>query len=299
MAEFLTTKEVAALLRIKERKVYELVTRREIPVSRVTGKLLFPRALIETWVRQNIDFCGGSESLSEIPAVLAGSHDPLLDWALRESGSEIATYFDGSGDGLDRLAAHKALAAGLHIAEGELEGEGSAPGWNAARVAEQLAGEPVVLLEWAWRHRGFVVPRGNPKGVNGLDDLVGLRFVPRQAGSGSEILFTRLLAEHRLDVAALGLVDPPARDETEVAQAVAQGRADVGLAVATAARQFQLDFLPLMQERFDLAVWRRHAFEPPFQALLAFCATPAFRARADELGGYDVSGLGRVHYNGP
>ena len=295
MAEFLTTKEVAALLRIKERKVYELVTRREIPVSRVTGKLLFPRALIETWVRQNIDYCGGGESLVEIPAVLAGSHDPLLDWALRESGSEIATYFDGSGDGLDRMAARKALAAGLHIAEGE----SGPPEWNSARVAEQLAGEPVVLLEWAWRHRGFVVPRGNPKGVNGLDDLVGLRFVPRQAGSGSQILFTRLLAEHRLDASALDLVDPPARDETEVAQAVAQGRADVGLAVSTAARQFQLDFLPLVHERFDLAVWRRHAFEPPFQALLAFCATTAFRARAEELGGYDVSGLGRVHYNGP
>ncbi len=295
MAEFLTTKEVAALLRIKQRKVYELVTRREIPVCRVTGKLLFPRALIETWVRRNLDYRGGSDSLAEIPAVLAGSHDPLLDWALRESGSEIATFFDGSVDGLGRLAGRKALAAGLHIAEGD----SGAPSWNSGRVAERLAGEPVVLLEWAWRSRGLVVPRGNPRGVTSLDDLRGLRFIPRQAQSGSHILFTRLMAAHGREIAGLDLLEPPARNETDVALAVAEGRADAGLAVSTAARQARLDFVPILRERFDLAVWRRHAFEPPFQSLLAFCRTPAFAARAEELGGYDVSGLGRVHYNGP
>ncbi len=113
MPEFLTTKEVAALLRIKERKVYELVSDNAIPVSRVTGKLLFPREMIEAWVWQHADYAAGTEGLHGRPPVLAGSHDPLLEWALRESGSELAAFFDGSLDGLARLAAGKAIAAGL------------------------------------------------------------------------------------------------------------------------------------------------------------------------------------------
>ena len=84
MTEYLTTKEVAALLRIKERKVYELVSEGAIPVSRATGKLLFPRDMVEAWVRRHVDFRGGTEGLVARPAVVAGSHDPLLDWALRE-----------------------------------------------------------------------------------------------------------------------------------------------------------------------------------------------------------------------
>jgi excisionase family DNA binding protein len=100
MAEFLTTKDVAALLRIKERKVYELVRDKAIPASRVTGKLLFPRDMVEAWVRRNVEFRDGTEGLVARPAVVAGSHDPLLDWALRESGSGLATYFDGSLSGL-------------------------------------------------------------------------------------------------------------------------------------------------------------------------------------------------------
>ena len=98
MADFLTTKEVAELLRIKERTVYDLVKEGSIPVSRVTGKLLFPRELVEAWVRRSAQTKSGIDSVLQPPLVLAGSHDPLLDWALRESGSGIATFFDGSLD---------------------------------------------------------------------------------------------------------------------------------------------------------------------------------------------------------
>ena len=117
MVEFLTTKEVAALLRIKERTVYDLVKEGSIPVSRVTGKLLFPRELVEAWVRRNAETEGGIEAVMRPLPVLAGSHDPLLEWAIRESGSGIATFFDGSLDGLSRVGEGKALACGMHVYE--------------------------------------------------------------------------------------------------------------------------------------------------------------------------------------
>jgi excisionase family DNA binding protein len=293
MEEFLTTKEVADLLRIKERKVYELAGNGTIPVSRVTGKLLFPRDLVVAWVRHNTEIEGGVQQYQPKPLVLAGSHDPLLDWALRESGAGIATYFDGSLSGLDRLAQGQALAAGMHVFEPESET------WNVNHVSEAMPGEPIVLIEWARRTQGLVVPPGNPKAIRGVPDLKGTTVIPRQRNAGSHVLLTHLCADAGLGAGAIDFLDPPARNETDVALAVAEGKADAGLAIQSAARQYRLDFVALAEERYDLAVWRRDVFEAPMQALLTFCRTPAFAARADELGGYDISGLGTVHYNGP
>lgn len=289
--EFLTTRELADLLRIKERKVYELVAAGAVPVSRLTGKYLFPRDVILAWIRRNTEL-GADAVPAERPAVFAGSHDPLLDWALRQSGSEIATFFDGSADGLARLGRGQAIAAGLHLPN-------AASGWNTEAVAAALPGEPVVLVEWAKRRQGLVLAPGRAAAVGGLAALAGRSVVPRQPGSGSHALLMRLLDAEPGLRQAVRLVEPPARSEADVAQAVAGGRADAGLAVECVARQYRLDFVPLVDERYDLAVWRRDWFEPPMQRLLAFCRTAAFRERADELGGYDLAGFGTVRFNGP
>jgi len=289
----MTTRDVAAYLRIKERKVYDLVASGEIPVSRATGKLLFPRDLIEAWVRRRIDYRGDAAPLLPRPTVFAGSHDPLLDWALRESGSEIATFFDGSLDGLRRLAAGRVIGAGVHLFEPDL-GD-----WNVGHVERMLPGQPVVLMEWARRRQGLVVPAGNPRGITGVAGLAGCRVVARQPGAGSRVLLDHLLAEAGLAPGAVTLLDPPARSESDVALAVGEGRADAGLAIESVARQHRLDFVPVADERYDLALWRREIFEPPIQRLLGLARSDAFARRAADLGGYDVAGFGRIHRNGP
>jgi excisionase family DNA binding protein len=293
MTEFLTTKEVAALLRIKERKVYELVSENAIPASRVTGKLLFPRDMVEAWVRRHVDFREGVEGLVERPPVVAGSHDPLLDWALRESGSGLATFFDGSLSGLQRLAEGGAVAAGMHVYEPDRED------WNRTHIRERIPGMPVVLVEWAMRTQGLVLAPGNPAKISFIADLAGRRVMPRQQEAGSRVLLEYLMKRAGLDPKAFTMLEPPARSEADVALAVADGKADAGLAIETVARQYRLDFLPLFRERYDLAVWRRDWFEPPLQKLLTFARTAAFAERAAELGGYETSGLGTVRYNGP
>ena len=191
--------------------------------------------------------------------------------------------------GSARLAAGKAIAAGLHVYEPEAEG------WNRGHLERAMPGMPVVLVEWAWRIQGLVVPPGNPKGISRLGDLEGLTLMPRQERSGSHLLLDHLMRQAGLESARVRFLAPPARSEADVALAIAEGKADAGFAIETVARQFRLDFVPLFRERYDLAVWRRDYFEPPLQKLLAFCRTSAFQKRAEELGGYDVSGLGQVH----
>jgi excisionase family DNA binding protein len=287
---FLTTREVADLLRVKERKVYDLAAAGEIPCRRVTGKLLFPRKEIDAWLAGGISAARNPKSA--LANIVAGSHDPLLDWAIRESGSGLATFFDGSLDGLERLARGEAAIAGLHVFEAE-SGD-----WNLGHVRAAVGSAPVVLVEWATRQQGLLLADGLAGQVKSLGDLAGRRVARRQPSAGAGLLFDHLLAEAGL-AGKVEFVADLARTETEAAAAVASGQAEAAPGLAAMAKQFGLGFLPTVVERFDLVVDRHAWFEPPFQRLLAFCATPAFAAKAKELGGYDLAGHGKVIWNAP
>lgn len=295
MRELMNTREVAEYLRIKERKVYDLVRQKRIPCTRVTGKWLFPRHLVDLWVADGTNVPAAARALhSAPPPVMVGSHDPLLDWCLRESGCELAMLPGGSLDGLRRLAAGEAVMCGLHVFDA------AADEYNVSVVSQTCQGLDVVLVEWCWRDQGLVLAPGNPLAVKTLQDIAAkqARVVTRQHEAGSQLLFVHLLAEAGMGLGDIDTVEPPARSETDVGIAVLEDKADAGLAIAAIAHQFRLEFLPLHRERFDLLVRRREYFEPPFQKLLAFARSPAFRSRAEEMAGYDVSAMGRVVHNG-
>ncbi len=286
--EYLTTKELAALLRIKERKVYDLAASGAIPCSRALGKLLFPRREVEAWLHAQDSSKASAERPAARPSVVLGSHDPLLEWALRESRAGVASFLGGSHDGLARFARGEGIAAGVHIRE--------AGGWNAETVGAQFADHGCVLVEWAWRARGLILREALADDVRSLPDLKGRHFAPRAAETASQTLFEALWAEAGLSSDDI-LQIAPARSEDDAVVAVAEGKADAAFGLQCLARRFRLGFVPLIDERFDLLVDRRAWFDPPSQALLSFCRQRAFAEKAAELGGYDVSGFGTVHFN--
>ena len=293
MPDMMTTREVAAYLRVKERKIYEMLGKGEIPSTRVTGKWLFPKNLIDLWLMRGTE--GPATETSPPPPIVAGSQDPLLDWALCESGSDLAMFACGSVAGLERLADGRAMAAGLHLRDAD----GAA--YNVGAIVKACGGQDLVAVNWAWRSQGLVVAPGNPLGIQGIGELVmkSVRIAHRQAGAGSAVLFRQLLDEAGIEVDALNLLTEPAKSETELGLAVLDGEADTGLAIEAAARQLRLDFVELTTERFDIAVSRRDYFERPFQKLLEFSCSARFRVRAEEFGGYDVSDVGQVVWNAP
>ena len=290
----MTTREVAHYLRIKERKVYDLVQAGDIPCTRVTGKWLFPRHLVDLWIARGTRFPEMAAELARpSPAIVVGSHDPLLEWALRESGAGLALLPGGSLDGLERFARAEAMLCGLHVMDAE-SGD-----YNVHAVAQATAGLDAVMIAWAVREQGLVLAPGNPLGLAAMADLAapGVRVALRQPEAGSRILFNHLLAEAGLGPVDLETVAEPFKSEADLALAVLEGKADAGLAVHAAAAQYRLDFVALQSERYDLLLRRRDYFEPPVQALLRFTRSDAFRERAREMAGYDVSGLGTVTYN--
>lgn len=297
MRELMSTREVADYLRLKERKIYDLVAQGVIPHSRVSGKLLFPRALIDEWVRRGMSGAPVVASRNA-PAVLAGSHDPLLEWAVRESRCGLATMTYGSMDGVDRLLAGGACAAAIHIPAAKQK-SGEVLDLNIALAQNRLAHLDCVLMQWATREQGLVLAAGNPLKIRSLADLRKrkIRVGIRQHGAGSHLLFLQLLAEAGIDTNALNYVNPPAQTESDVAAAILDGRADAGLAVRAVAQQFHLDFVPLTVERLDIAVLRASYFAAPLQSLFAFTRRPPFQRQARMLAGYDVAELGRVRWN--
>ena len=285
--EFLTVKELAELLRIKERKVYDLAASGKVPCSRATGKLLFPEADVRAWIEGKKSGPGGAR---DRPDVVLGSHDPLLEWALRQSQCGLATFLDGSSDGLSRFAASEGVAAGLHIHDS------AAGDWNVGAVRAACGDLDVVLVSFATRARGLVARRDAIDQFRGPRDLVGTLVAARQDTSGTHVLLTHLVKEARLDMEDLTLTDP-LRSEQDAVLAVAEGQADVTFGLEAVARPYGLGFQPLIDERFDILVDRRAYFEDPVQRLLSFCRSSEFAERAAALGGYDFSDLCRVRWN--
>lgn len=286
MSEFLTTKEVAELLRIKERKVYDLAAKGAIPCAKATGKLLFPKTEIRQWMQERGVL---SDTTSEPKAVVLGSHDPVFEWALSASGSGLPTLFSGSYDGISRFSRREGSICSVHIENT------SADGWNTEIVQQKLAGTPSVLMHWAKRERGLLIKPGER--ISGFEDLRGKRIVARQAAAGSQQAFERRLAQAGIEAKEIQ-VGRQAQTETEAALAILEDQADVTFGLRCFAERYRLDFVPICVESYDLIVDRHAYFEPGFQALLGFTRTNAFAIEASRYVGYDVTDTGKILYNG-
>jgi putative molybdopterin biosynthesis protein len=284
--------EAAAWLRVGERKVYDLVARGVIPHTRAGAKILFSAPQLERWLAAH---AAGPPIDAASATTVAGSIDPLFEWAVRESRCGLALLTQGSLDGVDRLASGAACAALMHVPSQDLSD------FNRHVAEERLRGRGVALVEWARREQGLIVARGNPRRIRTLKDLArkDVTFMLRQPSAGARVLFDLLLEREGMRRSALRFHREEAMAGSDLAAAIQAGDADAGLAARAQARLGGLDFIPLCTERIDLAVARARWFDAPLQALFAFARTRRFAAHAAAIGGYDVAGLGRVSWNDP
>lgn len=195
----------------------------------------------------------------------------------------------GSGAALDMLAAGEVHVAGVHLFDEET-GD-----YNVAPVRRRLGGRAVSLVNLAVWELGLVVAAGNPRKVRGIADLArkGVRVVGRESGSGSQELFNRLAAEEGVPRKALELVGV-ARGHLAVAQAVASGAADAGMATRAAAGCHGLELIPLAEARFDLVMPAGAAGDARLQRLLDVLGSERFKRDLGGLAGYGTARTGRI-----
>jgi putative molybdopterin biosynthesis protein len=163
-------------------------------------------------------------------------------------------------------------------------------------------GVKVVLLGFVNRRQGLIVPKGNPRRIADLEDLTreDVVFVNRQRGAGTRVLLDYILKTRGLDSRTINGYDRQEYTHLAVAAAVKSGAADCGLGILAAARALELDFVPLFDERYDLVFPVEHYDSELLAPLLALIRDPGstFRAAVLALGGYDVTHMGEVFWEG-
>ena len=170
-------------------------------------------------------------------------------------------------------------------------------GFNKDSLRGALGEAPVILYEVARRKRGLLLAPG-VSDIRTFEDLKSRRLIMRQDSAASQRLFETQLEAHGMCRDDLDVTPGCARTEEELAIALHDQKAEVGFGLGALAGLYNLDFVPTHSERLDLAIWRRSYFDPPMQKLITLLRSDQFAQRAREFGGYDLSGLGKIHHNG-
>lgn len=226
-----------------------------------------------------------------------GSHDPALAllagrFARLVPDTALKLSFAGSLGGIMALAQGGADIAGAHLLDVETDT------YNGAFVRRLLPGHQIALLRLADRRVGLIVAPGNPLDLQTLTDLTreGVRFINRQPGAGTRVWLDARLHQLGISPAQIDGYEYEVLTHSEVASAVGEGRADVGLGIEAAARTYGLDFVLLTTEHYDIIIPEDVWEEQPVQRLAAELATGEAKAAIEALGGYDTEHTGDVEW---
>ncbi|MEW9669298.1 molybdopterin biosynthesis protein [Ammoniphilus sp. 3BR4] len=230
-------------------------------------------------------------------AVVTGSHDlsvDVLHSLLRETypGQFLVSSHVGSMGGIMAIQKGEAHMAGVHLFD---EDTGT---YNVPFLEKYLKGKDAVLINLVYRQQGWIVPPGNPKGIEKVSDLAqaGMTYINRQRGAGTRLLFDYFLKQDQIKRDLIYGYEREAISHLSVAAAVAGGTADAGLGIYSAAQSMGLDFVPVAEERYDLLISRSYYESEEGQRLLSLIESVSFKDEVEALGGYSCRDTGKVIY---
>jgi putative molybdopterin biosynthesis protein len=288
---FMNVKQVAEYLHLNEKKIYALVNEKRIPATKITGKWLFPRELIDRWM---LDSAHGGLMTNRL--IIAGSDDPLLYRLImnfaQDTGAHALISYTPTGTrlGLDLLQANRVDASGIHWGPKE-ESQTRHP----ALLRQYSQFRQWVLIRMFRREQGLML---SPRLEERIPDPACLtdpqyRWVMRQSGAGAQRFLLEVLNRYGTHEDNLNRV-ATALSEREAAATIAMGFADVAPGARSAATESGLSFIPFGWESFDLALPRSIWFRRLFQELIARLRAPVSFDMAENLTGYDLSEAGAL-----
>jgi putative molybdopterin biosynthesis protein len=297
MKMLLSTKEVAELLDVNEKMVYNLIAEKKLPATKITGKWLFPRHLVEQWIENST--VNRPVSPGTLPAyhgllIIAGSNDILLERTISLFNKRYPGHVAVHGN-LGSLGGLKAMARSpCHIAASHLLQEGDNE-YNFKFAREEL-GEIPAVVNFCLREQCLLLQKGNPKHITSMGDLgqAGLRIVNRPEGTGTRLLFDLELRTAGVDGSKIEGYGNEFQRHLDVGLEVLSGRADAGPSISAVAGLLDLNYIPLRSERFDLLIYKSRFFHPGVQLFLGLLHDDSFRTMAQEVSGYDLSLCGKM-----
>ena len=301
----LSTQEVADILHVSKSTIYDLIRRGEINSYKIGRKVRFTQDDVDAYIARSrhehstqpvktVDT--GSTLLTPAdlgaPELIISGQDVVLDilanYLQQEWLSAGRTYLS-SFEGLLALYQDKVDVAACHLYDGS--------GYNAGFVRSLVPGIPAVLVNVSYRSVGFYVRRGNPKGIRGWEDLArrDVSILNRRPGSSSRILLDVQLKRLGLAASNIRGYDKIMRSHLTMAAAIAEGEADLAIGTERISRQMEgIDFIPLLEERYDIALKKPRLDTPPVQKLIAVMNQPAFRRELSRFSGNDYRDSGKI-----
>jgi putative molybdopterin biosynthesis protein len=300
--EMMNTKEVAQYLGIHEKQVYALIKAGKVPGTRITGKWVFPRRLIDEWIESHAT--SGLERAREKSrtmdgALLAcGSNDPILDMLqtyMKKTYPEflILSANTGSTEGLKSLDRGHTDIAWSHLLDPK-SGQ-----YNIPFLPTYLPDVKPVVVNLFHRELGLVLAPRNPLRIQGLDDLREKRprFVNRQRGSGTRILLDHHLKRLKISPSGIEGYDREVYTHFEVGLSILSKEADAGIATISAAKLLGLSFVPIARESFDMIIDQKTFFHKGIQAFIETLNSKGFRERVERIVAYDFKDSGKILYS--
>jgi len=290
-SQFMTVRQVASYLHLNEKKVYALVNDGKIPATKITGKWLFPRPLVDQWI---LESSHGGVLTDRL--VVNGSDDPLIaraisSLAIEMRGHALISYTStGTELGLSLLSKHRADVCAIHWGPAE-----ESYRRHPALIQQYPQHNDWVIVRAFQREQGLMVsPEFQMQGAD-MEELFSndVRWVMRQEGAGTQRFLKEVLAAQSVDPSNLR-VTARAGSEREAASLVAMGHADVAPGVRGAATEFGLEFFPIGWEAYDFALYRGIYFRTLFQKLIEFFLSAEGKHLAKLLGGYNLEECGRL-----
>jgi putative molybdopterin biosynthesis protein len=300
--EMMSTKEVAKYLGIHEKQVYALIKAKKIPSTRVTGKWVFPRKLIDDWILSNaktgLEQARQKSRRVEGALLASGSNDPILDMLhtyMKKSYPEFYIFSanTGSTDGLKALNMGFTDIAWSHLFDPK-SGE-----YNIPFLSTYLPNVKPVVVNLFRRDLGFLIAPKNPFHIHGFEDLTqkGIRLINRQRGSGTRVLLDYHLKKLKISPSKINGYEREVYTHFEVGLSILSKEANVGIATIAVSKLLGLPFVPITEESFDMILDQTTFFKKGIQAFIEILNSREFRNRVERLGSYDFKNSGKVLYS--
>ena len=295
--EMLNTKDIANYLNINEKQVYRLIKEKKIPATKITGKWTFPRKLIDEWIIESANENIGVKKTRELKdhIVIMGSNDFTIELLSHELSRRYPAYslsFSnvGSIGGLIALGRGSSHIAGCHLFDIKT-GE-----YNLPYLPRYLPDLETIVINLVYRDLGLILRPNNPLNITGIEDLAQpkIRIINRQEGSGTRILLDFQLKRLGIDSNRINGYEKEVNTHNEVAMTVLSGMAEVGLGILSAAKMLGLEFIHITKERYDLVIPKENFSAKPLTALLEVVRSKEFRAKIEQMGGYDTKDSGQI-----
>ena len=303
----LSTQEVADILHVSKSTIYELIRRGEIHSYRVGRKVRFTKDDVDTYIararhEQSVQPVRQIEARSALlrpmseasDELVISGQDVILDILanyLHQSGVKAERCYLSSFEGLLSLYEGKVTAAACHLYAADEKA------FNTPFVKKLLPGVPAALINISYRTQGFYIAAGNPKEIRGWRDLArrDITILNRRPGSSARILLDGQLRRMNLDARQINGYEREMKSHLTMAAAIAAGEADLAIGTERISRQIDgLDFIPLLEERYDLVVRREFLETEACDTLLEILRSAPFKKEIKHFTGNDYRDIGKI-----